>query len=63
VVSCTGQHATSLRFNVSKDENVDRASVTNSATRLSTIAREIGASTGAKSGTSDSPDSELSHEA
>jgi hypothetical protein len=60
---CTCQHAISLPFNISKDGNVDLASVTNSATRLSTIAREIGASTGAKSGTSDSPNSKLSHEA
>jgi hypothetical protein len=63
VVLCTGQHATSLPFNISKDGNVDRGSVTNSATRLSTIAWETGASTGAKSGTSDPPNSELSHEA
>src|SRR5262249_34703007 len=48
---------------VSKDGNVERWSVTNSATRESTIDCAIGASTGAKSGTRDSPRSELSHEA
>src|SRR5262245_11860344 len=48
---------------VSNDGKVERGSVTNSATRDRTTLWEIGASTGAKSGTRDSPRSELSHEA
>src|SRR4051812_11054154 len=48
---------------VSKDGNVDRWSLTNGATRARTVAWSIGASTGAKSGTRDSPNSVFNQDA
>jgi hypothetical protein len=53
----------SVEIVVSNDGKVERGSVTNSATRDRTMLWSIGASTGAKSGTRDSPRSELSHDA
>src|SRR3954454_22187105 len=48
---------------VSNDGNVDRWSLTNGATRDRTVVWSIGASTGAKSGTRASPNSEFSQDA
>src|SRR5947209_4995882 len=61
--SSTKKPFASVATVVSKAGKVDRGSVTNSATRESVRVCEMGASTGAKSGTRDWPSSELSHDA